>query len=204
MNQQYLSQSCLWPCDAPVPVVGDVEGGVVYHPGVLPPAQAQHWLHALQAQLAWRLQARRMYERVVPVPRLVASVALDDPARPGLLDEALAAVRQVAPAPYTRVGLNLYRDGRDSVAMHGDRVQELAPGWPIAILSLGAARDMLVRPRGGGPAQRVLLAPGSVLVMSHASQHTHLHGIPKTTQTVGPRMSLAFRVRRPAPAHPEA
>lgn len=193
MNQQYL-----WATDAPVSLLDDAEGGVVYHPSVLTSRQAGDWLAALQAQLPWRLQARRMYERVVPVPRLVASVALDDPARPAVVDEALAAVQQAAPAPYTRVGLNLYRDGRDSVAMHGDRVQELAPGWPIAILSLGAARDMLIRPRCGGPARRVRLAPGSVLVMSHVSQHTHLHGIPKTAQPTGPRMSLAFRVRLPA------
>ena len=98
-------------------------------------------------------------------------------------------------APYARAGLNLYRDGRDSVAMHNDRIHDLAPGQPIAILSLGAARDMLIKPKRGGSAQRVRLAPGSVLVMSHAAQRTHDHGIPKCSAPLGPRISLAFRVR---------
>ena len=136
-----------------------------------------------------------MYDRIVDVPRLMASVALNDPDRPPCIDAALAAVRAVAPAPYTRVGLNLYRGGRDSVAMHNDRIHDLAPGQPIAILSLGAARDMLIKPKRGGSAQRVRLAPGSVLVMSHAAQRTHDHGIPKCSAPLGPRISLAFRVR---------
>ncbi len=104
-------------------------------------------------------------------------------------------MQAVAPAPYTRAGLNLYRDGRDSVAMHNDRIHDLAPGQPIAILSLGAARDMLIKPKQGGSAQRVRLEPGSVLVMSHAAQRTHDHGIPKCSAPLGPRISLAFRVR---------
>nr|MBP6667555.1 alpha-ketoglutarate-dependent dioxygenase AlkB [Ottowia sp.] len=82
-------------------------------------------------------------------------------------------------------------------AMHNDRTHDLAPGQPIAILSLGAPRDMLIRAKQGGASQRVRLQPGSVLVMSHASQHTHEHGIPKTADGAGPRISLAFRVRLP-------
>ena len=57
---------------------------------------------------------------------------------------------------------------------------------------------MLIRAKQGGASQRVRLDPGSVLVMSHASQHTHEHGIPKTADGAGPRISLAFRVRLPA------
>lgn len=106
-------------------------------------------------------------------------------------------MQALAPAPYTHVGLNLYRDDRDSVAPHGDRESDLLPGWPIAIVSLGAPRDMLIRPAGGGASRRVLLQPGSLLVMSHASQRTHEHGIPKCRAAVGPRISLAFRVRHP-------
>lgn len=175
----------------------DAEGGIVYHPARVPPGLAAGWLEALLRGLPWRSLRRPMYERVVDVPRLIANVELRDPACPPCLDAALAAVCAVAPAPYTHVGLNLYRDGHDSVAPHGDREPDLVPGWPIAIVSLGAPRDMLIRASGGGASRRVALQPGSVLVMSHASQTTHEHGIPKCAAAVGPRISLAFRVRPP-------
>lgn len=194
-----MNQQSLWFIDDAITLVRDAEGGIVYHPARLPPATADQWLATLRALVSWRSLRRPMYERVVDVPRLVASVALRDPGRPACIDAALALVQAVAPAPYTHVGLNLYRDGRDSVAPHGDRQAELVPGWPIAIVSLGAPRDMLVRAHAGGSARRVTLEPGSVLVMSHASQRTHEHGIPKSARAAGPRISLAFRARRSTP-----
>ena len=198
MNQQYS----LFADEAPLTLVNDAEGGIRYHPACVSEALCAAWFDALLPQVAWRSEERPMYDRIVAVPRLMASLALDDAARPACIDAALSAVQAVAPAPYTRVGLNLYRDARDSVAMHNDRLHDLVPGEPIAILSLGAARDMLIRAKAGGASQRVRLAPGSVLVMSHASQRTHEHGIPKSAEALGPRISLAFRVRRPAPAPP--
>ena len=194
-----MHQQCSLFADQAVTLVHDAEGGIVYHPACVPQASGALWLATLLAQTPWRRLQRPMYERVVEVPRLVASVALRDPARPPCIDAALAQVQAVAPAPYTHVGLNLYRDGRDSVAPHGDRQAELVPGWPIAIVSLGAPRDMLVRAHAGGSARRVTLEPGSVLVMSHASQRTHEHGIPKSARAAGPRISLAFRARRSTP-----
>jgi alkylated DNA repair dioxygenase AlkB len=185
-----------------ISLVSDAQGGIVYHPGVVPFNQARQWYAALRPLLPWRSEDRPMYHRIVAVPRLTASVWLNDPSRPGLLDDALAAVQVVAPAPYTRASFNLYRDGQDSVAPHSDRVDDLVAGWPIAILSLGAPRDMLIQPKPAvarAPhrrSQRVRLAPGSVLVMSHASQFSHVHGIPKTGEAAGPRISIAFRVRR--------
>ena len=189
------TQSLLFDEQA-VRLVADDECGIHYHPGCVPLDQQKAWFHALHRAVEWRSQERPMYDRIVAVPRLMASVALNDPGRPPCIDAALAAVQAVAPAPYTRAGLNLYRDARDSVAMHNDRIHDLMPGQPIAILSLGAARDMLIRAKTGGASLRVRLEPGSVLVMSHASQRTHEHGIPKSAEPLGPRISLAFRVRQ--------
>jgi len=182
--------------DEPVLLLHDAEGGIVYWPQVVPPALHRAWFDELRRSIDWHGQQRWMYERSVTVPRLMARVLLDDPARPRLLDAAVSAVCGVAPAPYTHAGFNLYRDGRDSVAPHNDRIADLAPGQPIAILSLGDAREMLIRAKAPPHRPvRVLLEPGSVLVMSHASQYTHDHGIPKTAQAVGPRISVALRVR---------
>jgi alkylated DNA repair dioxygenase AlkB len=94
------------------------------------------------------------------------------------------------------VGLNLYRDGSDSVAMHNDKLHTLVSGNPIALVSLGHPRRMLIRAKAGTRATiAVDLEPGSLLCMSHASQITHEHGIPKTKRRQGARISAVFRVR---------
>ena len=192
------SQSLLF-ADEALDLVNDAEGGIRYHPGRVSAERAAAWLAELLPLVPWRSERRPMYDRIVDVPRLMASVALTDRERPRCIDHALAAVRAVAPVQYTGVGLNLYRDARDSVALHNDRLHDLAPDQPIAIVSLGAPRDMLIRAKLGSASQRVRLEVGSVLVMSHASQRTHDHGIPKAPDATGPRISLAFRVRVNAP-----
>ncbi|WP_115047868.1 alpha-ketoglutarate-dependent dioxygenase AlkB family protein [Xanthomonas arboricola] len=182
---------------APLQLLHDAQGGVRYWPQLLAPAVAQQCFAALRQATDWRSQRREMYDRVVEVPRLLASYRLDAPLPPGLpLQALLAAVQAVLPAPYNAVGLNLYRDGRDSVAMHHDKLQTLQAPHPIALVSLGAARRMQLRARDGSARTiAVELAPGSLLAMSHASQLSHVHGIAKTARAVGERISVVFRVR---------
>ena len=121
-----------------------------------------------------------MYDREVAVPRLLATFRARNRRAPReSLQQAFEAVRALVGAPFNRVGLNLYRDGNDSVAPHSDKTDKLVPGQPIAIVSLGASRRMSIRPKGGGRAVHVELEAGSCLVMSYASQFTHEHGIPK-------------------------
>lgn len=181
-----------------VQLVDDREGGVRCWPALVQSATAEAWFEQLRHGIEWTRHRRRMYDREVDVPRLVASCRLDE-APTGLpLADMARRVSEHAPAPYNAVGLNLYRDGRDSVAMHNDKLHTLVPRQPIAILSLGDTRRMQLKPKGPGRGRiDVELAHGSLLVMSHASQLTHDHGIPKTSQAVGPRMSVVFRVRPP-------
>lgn len=178
-------------------LVDDAEGGIRYWPRFLDAATAADWFERLQAGAAWTAMQRPMYERIVDVPRLLAGYALDALPEALPLGELLARVQAVVPAPYTHVGMNLYRDGRDSVAMHHDKLPSLAPGRPITLVSLGAHRRMLIRARGGNrQTLAVDLAPGSLLSMSHASQTTHEHGIPKTRRAQPARISAVFRARR--------
>jgi alkylated DNA repair dioxygenase AlkB len=138
-----------------------------------------------------------MYDRVVDVPRLTAGYRLDgSESLPLALAAATERVRAELGVVFTHVGLNHYRDGNDSVAPHNDKLRTLIAGHPIALLSLGAPRRMEIRAKA--PPRRMLridLEPGSLLVMSHAMQFHYDHGIPKTKLAVGPRISLAFRVR---------
>ncbi|KFN48812.1 alpha-ketoglutarate-dependent dioxygenase AlkB [Arenimonas composti] len=183
----------------PQTIVADDEGGIRYFPDVVAADVAARWFAVLHDGVAWESVQRPMYERIVDVPRLLARHDLDRLPAPlaTVVAEMAAVVRSRAPAPYTSLGLNLYRDGRDSVAMHGDKLHTIVDGQPIALLSLGAARRMLVKSkRPGSRAIAIDLQPGSLLVMSHFSQRTHEHGIPKTRSAAGPRISAVFRCRR--------
>lgn len=176
-------------------------GRVDYTPDLVPADVAHRWFTFLREHVAWHSERRRMYEREVDVPRLTAQFRLDDPALPAAVAEAAAAIRAAVDAPFDSVGLNYYRDEQDSVAPHGDKLHLMVAGQPIALLSLGATRRMTIRARQ--PPRRVLhidLEPGSLLLMDYASQLHYDHGIPKQRTPVGPRISLALRVRGPRAA----
>jgi alkylated DNA repair dioxygenase AlkB len=137
-----------------------------------------------------------MYDRDVDVPRLVASYRLSDPALPDALAEAAPRVIAAVETPFNSVGLNFYRDGRDSVAPHNDHLYEIVARYPIALLSLGTPRRMTIRSKTRP--RRIFdidLEEGSLLVMSYETQLHYDHGIPKTRAAVGARISTAFRVR---------
>jgi alkylated DNA repair dioxygenase AlkB len=179
-------------------LVDDARGRIVYTREFLPADVARAWFEEVRGNVAWDAQRRRMYDREVDVPRLVAHFRLAPEA--GQVPEAIRAAAQHVSAAtgvaFTSVGLNFYRDGRDSVAPHNDHLDEIAPGCPIALLSLGATRRMTIRAKAAPRrALHVDLAAGSLLLMSYETQLHYTHGIPKISEAVGPRISLAFRVR---------
>jgi alkylated DNA repair dioxygenase AlkB len=91
-------------------------------------------------------------------------------------------------------GMCLYRDGRDSVAWHGDTLGRGARAdTMVAIVSFGSPRALMLRPRGGGSSLRFPLGHGDLIVMGGSCQRTWEHAIPKTARAVGPRVSVQFR-----------
>lgn len=154
----------------------------------------------LATRVPWRAERRTMYDRVVDVPRLVSfydeGAALPDQ----LVDEMRTTLsdfygRELG-EPFTTVGLCLYRDGADSVAWHGDTIgRGSTQDTMVAIVSLGASRRFLMRPRGGGAARRFQVAPGDLLVMGGSCQRTWEHAVPKCARALGPRISVQFRPR---------
>ncbi|MEU2556939.1 alpha-ketoglutarate-dependent dioxygenase AlkB [Streptomyces sp. NPDC003388] len=153
----------------------------------------------LAAGVPWRAERRKMYDNVVAVPRLLAFYAAHDPLPHPVLDEARGALSaryaEELGEPFTTAGLCFYRDGRDSVAWHGDRIGRGArQDTMVAILSVGAPRDLLLRPvAGGGPAVRRPLGHGDLIVMGGSCQRTWEHCVPKTAHAAGPRISVQFR-----------
>ena len=195
-----LFASDLFPparANTPRTLVEDAQGGIRYFPGFLPDELASAWFDELKTAVAWEAQRRPMYDRIVDVPRLVASYRFEDDGIPAPLIDGVQRVRRHLNEPFNAVGLNFYRDGNDSVAPHGDKLHMLKEGHPIALVSLGSPRRMAIRDNASRKALHIDLEPGSLLVMSHASQLTHEHGVPKTKAPVGPRISLAYRVRPP-------
>lgn len=190
-----MSQGGLFASE-PLVIVDDEHGRFAYEPGIVAADRIAAWFDELRESIPWAAQRREMYGREVDVPRLVQHYVLDDPALPAVLRDAACEVVAHSGVRFTSVGLNLYRDGRDSVAPHNDHIEELAVDAPIALLSLGAARRMTLRERDT-PRRSfdIELEPGSLLTMSYATQFHYDHGIPKMRGQVGPRISLAFRVR---------
>jgi alkylated DNA repair dioxygenase AlkB len=152
----------------------------------------------LAAEVPWRAERRQMYEQTVDVPRLLCFYRAGAPLPHPSLDEARTALsRHYADElgePFVTAGLCYYRDGRDSVAWHGDRIGRGArQDTMVAIVSVGAPRDLLLRPRRGGPSVRRPLGHGDLIVMGGSCQRTWEHAIPKTTRATGPRISIQFR-----------
>ncbi|MGB8150136.1 MAG: alpha-ketoglutarate-dependent dioxygenase AlkB [Candidatus Cybelea sp.] len=181
-------------------------------PAFVDPQTATTWFDALREGVAWQSERRRMYDRDVDVPRLVARYRLDDPDLPPTLAGAAERTSQATGTPFNSVGLNYYRDGRDSVAPHNDHLYEIVAEHPIALISLGATRLMTIRSKPNvilSPStslrtgsvegrRRILdlnLENGSLLVMSYETQLHYDHGVPKTKNPADARISIALRVR---------
>jgi alkylated DNA repair dioxygenase AlkB len=139
----------------------------------------------------WTHQRRRMYERVVDVPRLFASLPEDGPGHP-VLNQASAALSERHGLRLDQISLAYYRDGQDSVAWHGDRLGRLVDDTVVAILSVGTPRRFLLRPASGGPSRAYELGWGDLLVMGGSCQRTWQHAVPKVA-SAGPRISIQFR-----------
>ncbi|UXX96912.1 alpha-ketoglutarate-dependent dioxygenase AlkB [Streptomyces sp. AD2-2] len=152
----------------------------------------------LATEVPWRAERRQMYDQVVAVPRLLAFYGDDDVLPHPVLTEARDALsayyaRELG-EPFATSGLCYYRDGRDSVAWHGDRIGRGArEDTMVAILSVGAPRDLLLRPVRGGESVRRPLGHGDLIVMGGSCQRTWEHCVPKTSRAAGPRISVQFR-----------
>jgi alkylated DNA repair dioxygenase AlkB len=154
----------------------------------------------LATEVPWQAERRQMYDRVVDVPRLLCHYGEGEPLPHPVLATARDALTRHYAAelgePFVTVGLCHYRDGRDSVAWHGDRIgRGSREDTMVAILSVGNPRPLLLRPRDGGRSLRYPLGHGDLIVMGGSCQRTWEHAVPKTTKPVGPRISIQFRPR---------
>jgi alkylated DNA repair dioxygenase AlkB len=152
------------------------------------------FLH-LRDEVPWKAERRYMYEKIVDVPRLVRFYEEDEVLpHPSLVEMREALDRHYEGEPFRTVGMCYYRDGRDSVAWHGDTIGRGATeDTMVAIVSVGSPRVLALRPRDGGHSLRYELGHGDLLVMGGSCQRTWEHAVPKTARPAGPRISIQFR-----------
>ena len=145
----------------------------------------------------WGQRTRKMWENEVLEPRLTSwwGAETGKPLEPEILERMRRALSKRYGVEFDSMGLNLYRDGRDSVAWHGDRIAREITEPLVAIVSIGEPRKFLLRPKAKGtglPTLRLLLGRGELLVTGGTTQRAWEHSVPKVA-SAGPRMSLTFR-----------
>jgi len=159
--------------------------------------QADDVLATLVREVPWRAEKRQMYDRVVDVPRLVYTYMIgEDLPHPVLSEAREALTAHYLPElgePFRTAGCCYYRDGRDSVAWHGDTIgRGSTHDTMVAIVSVGDPRKLCLRPRGGGESIAIEMGHGDLVVMGGNCQRTWEHAVPKVA-SAGPRISVQFR-----------
>src|SRR5579862_4165387 len=181
---------------APRVYVDDDTGGIVYYPAVLEAGASARLFELLQRTLPWSSETMWMYDHTVSVPRLIARFAPGEPLPPELA-AVCERVERFLRTDFNSVSVQYYRNEQDSVAWHNDHTEDLIDRPVVALVSLGATREMQIRSKAR-PRRTfsIDLEPGSLMVMSGRAQEFWEHHIPKLRRASGPRISIALRQRR--------
>ncbi len=143
----------------------------------------------------WQAQETVMYERRLPVPRLLGKVPVQGQALDTLRDMSRCLSRRYG-LELGSVGLALYRDGNDSVALHGDKMGPLVDDTIVAVVALGGPRPFLLKPATGGRSLKFSSGQGDLIVMGGTCQRTFVHGVPKVRRAAA-RIAVMFRPELP-------
>ena len=185
------SQTELFALPAPARIALDRTSWVETLPGWLADA-AEVFAH-VRTGAPWEQRERRMFERMVVEPRLTAEApSLAEAPHPSLATAADALSARYG-VRYDHLWLNYYRDGRDSTAWHGDRIACVRSACIVPVLTLGATRRFLLRPKRGGRSLVLEPAAGDVVVMGGRCQKDWVHCVPKTAEPCGARISVNFQ-----------
>ena len=174
-----------------------------YTPGFLSKTEGDELLQSLLETAPWQQHTIMMYDKEVLQPLMSAWYGdrrIQDegkreahPWTPELLrlKEKIEAFTGIA---FNGVLLNLYRNGKDSVAWHSDK--DTLPGLKteIASISIGQERDFDFRSKANYRLHySIRLQHGSLLLMKGDLQRFWEHRIAKSTAPIGPLINLTFR-----------
>ena len=146
----------------------------------------------LSEEVPWKEHYRRLFDRTFLEPRLTAEYGRMADAPPPLaaMADVLSAHYRVR---YDSLWLNLYRDGSDSTGWHRDRFSCRQPECVVPVLTLGATRRFLIKPRQGGASVAFSPQSGDLVVMGGRCQQDWVHGVPKTPGMREARISVNFQ-----------
>jgi alkylated DNA repair dioxygenase AlkB len=176
-----------------------------YDPAWLAPDEADAALTVLRAELTWEQREIVLFGRRILQPRLIAwagdlgyrysGQTLEPRPFAPAAARLLARVQERTGAVFNHVLANRYRSGADSMGLHADDEPELGPDPQVAIVSLGAPRRFVVKPRRKHEAgwQAPAFGHGALLVMGGTCQRHYVHGVPRQAEAEGERISLTFR-----------
>ncbi len=167
--------------------------------------EASQALAALRDELDWQQREIVLFGRRVLQPRLIAwagelgyrysGQTLEPREFTPTARRLLERVRTRADMPFNHVLVNRYRSGDDSMGLHADDESELGPDPTVAIVSLGATRRLVIKPRRKQDRARhdLELGHGALLVMGGTCQRHYIHGVPRQPWLRAERLSLTFR-----------
>lgn len=152
----------------------------------------------LLASVPFEQRRRWMYNRVVDEPRLTAEYADLASAPEPLLADLARHLSHHYGVPYDGVWINLYRDHHDSTGWHGDRPTCKRHECIVPVLTLGATRRFLLKPRTGGASIVLTPTDGDLVVMGGRCQTDWRHCVAKQNRPAGMRISINCRCTSPA------
>jgi alkylated DNA repair dioxygenase AlkB len=163
----------------------------------------------LLATVPWQASQLFRYDHMVEEKRVGAwwargrGMPLPHPA----LAEATRVLQHRYGVTFDGFAMLQYRNGGDGQAFHRDTDMRYLEDTIIAVLTFGATRPWLMRPRsakhtdapGKGATLDLAPATGDLLVMGGRSQADWEHSVPYlgAQSTVGPRLSIQWRFARP-------
>jgi alkylated DNA repair dioxygenase AlkB len=166
---------------------------------------ADELFDALSADVPWATSRLFRYDHMVEERRLGSSWRPGSPLPHPALAEATRVLQHTYRAHFDGFGMMLYRDGRDGQAFHRDTDMRWLDDTIVAVLSLGAQRPWLLRPRtsrhdhspGKGATHDLAPSAGDLIVMGGRCQADWEHSVPYLpSRPVEPRISVQWRFAR--------
>ena len=183
------------------------DADITYYPDFFDRARANELFEKLKNDVPWQQDHITVFGKTHLQPRLTAlfgnegkpysysNIVMNPHAWNPLLMFIKNEIEEIVGTNFTTVLLNYYRDGKDSNGWHADNERELGRNPIIASVSFGAQRSFHLQHNTLKEQKlKINLEHGSLLIMEGTTQHFWKHQIPKTTQPVGPRINLTFRI----------
>lgn len=180
---------------------------VIFYSGCFSQKESDEIFQQLLSEVDWRQDIIKCYGKDVNLPRLTAwygdsgryytysNIVMEPLLWTSTLLHIKKRIEEIAQFSFNSVLLNLYRDGKDSIAWHSDDEPELGKDPVIASLSFGGERKFQFKHRFKRELGKIEfnLTNGSLLIMKGETQQYWQHQVPKTSKPVMPRINLTFR-----------